>query len=215
MNSLRRMIAVFLLLHAGSLCVDAGEVIDRIAASVNRQAILESELRFSMAYQCLLSQTPCDLEDVAQRQAMLERLIDQKLIEQQMQQAQLSAGDGAQDLGAIRKQVMGTASEEVWEATLHRYGLTEPEVVAEAARQAGVLRFIESRFRANVHVEQRDIEHYYGEVLVPQLRTSDSPEPSLPEVADRIREILTQQEINKQLAAWLQNLREQGRIQIR
>jgi len=218
MRQLRRF-SICVLLGLVTVHADAGEVIDRIVASVNRRVILESELQLAMAYQCLVNQTPCHPEDAGERKAALDKLIDQSLLEQQMQQAQLAtavSGDTARLVESLKKQILGPATaEQSWRVTLLRYGLSEEDVARQALRQAQVLRFVDSHFRGTFHVEESSVDEYYQNVLAPQLRASGEPVPDLPQVADRIREILAQQEINKDLPAWLQTLREQSEVRIR
>lgn len=214
MTALRQIAVALALLGASSLC-RAGDVIDRIVAVVNRQVVLESELRFVMAYQCVAAQVEvqCDLGSGARKTA-LDRLIDQRLLEQQMPDGQISAAMATADSASLSRQVQGRLSAQDWASRLGKYGLNEREVGMEAARQVVMLRFIDSRVRATVHIEQQDIEHYYNRVLLAQL-PSGSTAPELVEVAERIREILTQQEIDRQLAGWLHTLREQAAIRMR
>ena len=80
--------------------------------------------------------------------------------------------------------------------------------------QLEVLRFLDSRFRPTVRVEFRAIQLYYREQFLPELHRQGGKDIPLSEVAPKIREILTQQRINEQVAAWLQSLREQADIRI-
>lgn len=220
MRLLCRFAALLLLAQTGAICSQGAEVIDRIVASVNRQVILESELRFAMAYQCVVNQTSCHPGDPTERKAALDRLIDQRLLEQQMVQAQTSAGvvEAARVIADLREQILGAGkanSDAAWADVLHANALTEQDLAQEASRESRVLRFVDSRFRSNLRIDEASIENYYRDVLVKQLTAAGAEVPKLSEVTGRIREVLAQQEINRELTAWIQTLHEQSAVRIR
>ena len=220
MRLLRSVAALCLLMQAGAICSQAAEVIDRIVASVNREVILESELRFAMAYQCVVNQTSCHFDDATERKAALDRLIDQRLLEQQMQQEQVPAGAGKTDqvIADLRKQISGAGkaiSDAAWAELLNTNGLTEQELAQEASRESRLLRFVDARFRANLRIDEATVENYYRDVLVNKLSAAGAEVPKLAEVSGRIREVLAQLEIDRELAAWLKTLREQSAVRVR
>jgi hypothetical protein len=217
MKIFHRVTALLLLLQVGSICAPGSEVIERIVASVNRHVILESELRVAMAYQCLVNQSSCHPDDAGERKAALDRLIDQRLIEQQMEQSQFSPpAEMPEAVANLREQIMGKANSDAdWSNLLRKHQLTEQDLAREASREVRILRFVDSRFRANLHIEEGSIENYYRNVLVKQLDASGAQVPTLTEVAGRIREVLAQLEMNRELAVWLQSLREQSTVRVR
>src|SRR5262245_28951963 len=70
--------------------VHGGEVLDRIVATVNGTAILESDWDEAVRFECFLEQKPLSSLTPADLKASLERLIDQTLIQQQMQSAKFA-----------------------------------------------------------------------------------------------------------------------------
>src|ERR1700693_4553387 len=74
-----------------SLCVPqaafAGEVIDRIVATVNGRIILQSDWDEALCYEALLSNRTLAQFTDDDRRSVLDRLIDQELLHEQMKSA--------------------------------------------------------------------------------------------------------------------------------
>jgi peptidyl-prolyl cis-trans isomerase SurA len=216
---------LFLLLSGQPLF--AGQVIERIVATVNGEAILQSEWEEAARYECLLNQRTVstlmqkDLADV------LDRLVDQHLIEQQMQSAAanpISTQELSRKMQELREQVAGqgqsksaggSEDEAAWQRALQQYGLEETTVQRRLELQVTILHFIDTRFRAGVHIEDAEIERYYTEQFEPELHRRGGTLPPLAQVTAQIREILTQQTINQRFSAWLNSLRAQASIEVR
>jgi len=206
-------VAVLVMAFAGVL---AGEIIDRVVATVNGQPILQSEWEVAMRCEALLDQRPLQFT-AESAQAALERLVDQELLHQQIRSFQLKPAEPAQvrsRIEEIRKQIPGMASEQGWKAALERYGLTQAEVEGRVADQAEILRFIDLRLRPTVHVDRRNIEAYYNETLLPELKEKGAKAVPLNEVSQQIEEILLQRLIDAQLTDLLRDLRQQSDIHI-
>ena len=206
-------VAVLAVMCAGIM---AGEIIDRVVATVNGQPILQSDWEVAMRCEALLDQRPLQFTAESAR-ATLDRLVDQELLRQQIRSFQLKPADEKQvhsRLQEIRKQIPGAASDEGWKAALGRYGLTQKEVEERVADQAEMLRFIDIRLRPTVHVDRRNITAYYNEKLLPELKEKGAPPVPLAEVSQQIEEILSQQLIDAQLAELLRDLRQQSDIHI-
>jgi len=63
-------------------------------------------------------------------------------------------------------------------------------------------------------VDQAEIETYYHNELAAQLEAKKQPVPPLDEVEDTIREVLIQRAISERAAKWLDDTREQLKIDI-
>jgi hypothetical protein len=79
-----------------------------------------------------------------------------------------------------------------------------------------VLRFIEERFRAGIFdtITQAQIDDYYKSTMIPAYQKQKVTPPAEATIADRIREILLQQQVNKVLDDWLTSLRAEGSVRI-
>src|ERR1700746_3562198 len=80
-------VALMLLLSALVRPAAAGEVIDRIVATVNGHIILQSDWDEGLRYESFLSGRPLSLFTDEDRRAVLDRLIDQELLAEQMKSA--------------------------------------------------------------------------------------------------------------------------------
>ncbi len=194
----------------------AGEVIDRIVATVNGQPILQSDWDVALRYEAFVEQRPLEQTPQAAR-ATLERLIDQELLRQQLRSFQMravSAEDVRAKLLEIRKQTPACSSDAGWRACLERYGLSESELAERVGTQLEILRFINVRLRPTVHVDRRSIEAYYRDKLLPELKQRGEREAPLAEVSPQIEEILFQQRMDALLSDLLHDLRQQGQIRV-
>jgi len=96
---------------------------------------------------------------------------------------------------------------------LERLGLSEDELKEYLVLQSRILRLISMRFRPFVNVTDEEINSYYSVKLVPELRRRGAPVPELDQVSDKIREILTEQEVNAAMEEWLRNMRQAAKIE--
>ena len=213
---------MFLLVFAPALPVRAGDLIDRIVATVNGTAILESDWDEAVRYECLLEQKPLQSLTPADLKATLQRLIDQLLIQQQMQSARyvmLSPEETSLRVQDIQRQAgqnfLGQTESLTWQQALSKYALTQSAFEARAGMQVQTLRFIDVRFRPSIRIDQRSVETYYREKLLPELQRSGVKATPLAEASPKIEELLVQQRVDEMLTAWLRDLRAQSEVQVR
>ena len=197
------------------------EVLDRVVAVVNNQAILNSDIENEMRLSVL------DPERGPQRtpsaRGALQRLISRALIQQQIGQNNLQTPE-PQDaeidvrLKQLREQLPACvearcATDPGWTAFLKQNALTNAEVRNYLRLRIELLSFIELRFRQGIQIPREEVEKYYKETLLPQYPTTEKP-PPLDAVAQRIEEILLQQKVNVLFGTWLADLRKQGNVEV-
>jgi peptidyl-prolyl cis-trans isomerase SurA len=206
--------AIFLLI--GVLPAQAGDVIDRIVATVNGHIILQSDWDDAVRYEAFVGGRPLDRIPPEDRKSALDRLIDQELLRQQMHasdpQHTADEEEVATRIQEIRKQYAGAETDQGWQAVLARYQLTQNELKGRIGLQLDVMRLVALRLRPTVNIDAKTVESYYNQELLPQLRQSGAKEIPLAEVAPKIKELLTEQKVNQLLTAWLQNLRAESQI---
>jgi hypothetical protein len=214
MNQKGWILACTIISFAMALPARAGDVLDRIVATVNNHIILQSEWQDAVRYEAFVAGRALDRVQAADRKAALDHLIDQELLREQMRSSgfpHAGSEEVEKSLQEIRKRYAADA-EAGWDAALKRYGLTEQELKKRVALQVDLLGLVDSRLRPNVVIDSKSIESYYSQELLPQLRQSGAEQVPLAQVTPKIRELLTQQKMNELLVAWLQDLRSGSRI---
>jgi len=195
----------------------AAEVIDRIVATVNGHIILQSDLDEALCYEALLSGRTIAQFTEEDRRSVLDRLIDQKLLGEQMKSTEsphTSGSEAAARVAEGRKQYPEAATEEGWQSLLAKYHLNEKDLVAHVQEQIDLMRLVDARLRPTVQIDSKSIEAYYREQFVPQLRQSGAAEVPLVDVSAKIRELLTQQKVSELLISWLQSLRSESDVRV-
>lgn len=209
--------AMAICLLALSLPATAREVLDRIIAIVNNTPILLSEWDEEWRCEALLAGRTPDSYTPAEQQEIFDRLVDQELMQQQMHGYLLppvSPADVQERLRTVRAQLFNGASDAQWQAALQRAGITLEELTVRVQRQIEIERFVDLRFRPGIHIDDRSINRYYHDQFLPELREQGAQDVPLEQVSGKIREILTQQRLQEQVAAWIQTLHEQAEIRI-
>jgi hypothetical protein len=193
----------------------AGDVLDRVVATVNNHIILQSEWQDAVRYEAFVAGRALDQVQAADRKAALDHLIDQQLLREQMRSSgfpHAGSEEVEKSTQEIRKRYKAVDDDAVWQAALNRYGLTEKDLKKRVALQVDLMGLVDSRLRPNVVIDSKSIESYYNQELLPQLRQSGAEQVPLAQVTPKIRELLTQQKMNQMLVAWLQDLRSGSRI---
>lgn len=195
----------------------AGEVIDRLVEVVDTHPILQSELEDQIRYESLMEGRPLNKVTRGDRQNSLSRLTDQWLIRRQMDVEKFHGASTEEIARAVQKaraQIPGGASDAEWNGLLARYGLSAEDIAAHVATQIDTLRFIDLRFRPTVKIEAANIAEYYQQNVVAPAATKGALAPPLQKVSGDIEKILVEKQIDSMLAAWLQSLRLQSRVEV-
>jgi len=208
----RYLICGLLLLCAFRL--QAGEVLDRIVATVNGHVILQSDLEEELRYLSLMSGREITTEN--EGKAALNRLIDRELVNEQSattDYVQTTADEIDAQLERVKSDYLQSLKTS-WSASLANHGFTEGEVRDHIALELNQSRIVDARLRPSVQIDQSAVVSYYKSQLLPELSRSGAQPIPLAEAAPKIREILTQQKINEALPSWLEALRSQAQIRV-
>jgi parvulin-like peptidyl-prolyl isomerase len=204
---------VVILLLAG---IAQAQVVDRMVAVVNKHVILESELDQAARVEFLLQGKSIDKMTQTDRAAVLDRLVDRSLLDQQIVNPAMldpTPEELAAKIKEVRSAIPDSATDERWNAILADYGLTQQDVQEQLTSEFHILRFIDLRFRGLVRVEKNDITAYYQDHFLPEVRKRHAPEPKLSEISNKIEQILAEQSIDHLLNDWLKTLHAQAHIE--
>jgi Skp family chaperone for outer membrane proteins len=215
MRILSQLVALVLLSTAANTA-QAADVIDRIVATVNGHVILQSDWDDAVRYEAFIEGRPLERLTDQDRGRALDRLIDQELVREQAQGADTSqppADEVQQRIQELQKQ-HSAIDPSAWQFALAQYGLAQQQVEAWVAHDLSILHQVEARLRPAVQIAPQTIESYYRDTFLPQLRKAGAQDVPLPQVAAKIREILTEQKVNEMLSSWLQSLRSESKISV-
>ena len=191
--------AVIMAISRGSLATQ--EVVDRIVARVENDVILLSDVRALGRYQQFL-----DGKSESDDQ-ILDRLIDQWIVRTEADASHSprpSEADIDRGLSRVRNSF---ASEQEYQAGMKQAGLSEQELRAMVASQLYLGNYLDSRFRAAVRIDPKQVEDFYQTSVVPRAKARGQEPPTLDAARDSIQEALIQNGINQQAEQWLKESR--------
>jgi hypothetical protein len=206
----------FLLLLCAALVLPAraGQIVDRMVANVNGHVLLQSDWEEELAFEAFLDARAPDSFTSAERKAALDRLIDQELLREQVRPSESAPAEQvASRVTEVRKAYPEAATDEGWHAALQRYGLTQGALEKRLGEDIQLMRLVEARLRPSIQIDQKAVESYYNDQLLPELKRAGSREVALPEVFGRIRDLLAERRLNQLLSGWLASLRSESHIQ--
>ncbi len=211
MRHVFELVLVLLAINGGS-----AQVVDRMVAVVNKRVILESELDQALRVEYLMQGKSLDKISPRDSSAVLERLVDRALLDQQILHPEMlapTAEELAEQVKEVRRQLPGAATDSGWKALLDTYDLTQRDVEDSLITEVRTLRFVDLRFRGLVHIDKSEINNYYQQKFLPEVQNRGGSEPPLAEVSGQIEKILAEQSITDMLNRWLETLRAQAHIE--
>jgi hypothetical protein len=194
------------LLALGATCARSWEVLDQIAARVESDIILLSQVRTLSRYQMLVDgKSESD-------GAILDRLIDQWIVRSEADTARFPHPPDVEIAHGVEHLQASFASPEEYQARKKQSGLSDKEIDRMVAEQLYLSNYLDSRFRPAVQVSAKQVEDFYQEAVVPRAKTHNQKPPALDASREYIQEALTQRGINEQADVWLKESR--GRLHV-
>lgn len=191
----------------------AGQVIDRVVANVNGHVVLQSDWEQEVAFEAISNARDPDSFTSTERNAALDRLIDQELLREQVRPSQPLPGEQiTTGVAQVRKLYTDCATDEGWRAKLQRYGLSQSSMEKHLGDQIQLMKLVEDRLRPSIQIDQRAVESYYQDQLLPEMKRAGSRMTPLTEVFGRIKDLLAERKMNELLSGWLANLRSESHI---
>jgi len=193
-----------------------GQIVDRVVTNVNGHVVLQSDWEQEVAFEAFSNARDPDSFTSAERNAALDRLIDQELLREQVRPSQPAPADEvaarvAELRNLVRKEVCklhpDCGTDDGWRATLQRYGLTQSSLEKRLGDQIQLMKLVEDRLRPAIQIDQHAVETYYHDQLLPEMKKAGSRATPLPEVFGRIKDLLAEKKMNELLSGWLASLR--------
>ncbi len=178
----------------------AAEIVDRIAVSVGNGVITREEVRREIRLTAFLNGEALDTGASPMR-AAAERLIEQLLVRKEVELAHYPS-PGTVEIEPLMKNLDLKK--------LPAYGLTEEDLRIHFTWQVQLLRFVDFRFRPGVQVSSAEIQEFFEKKILPS-----KPGVALDDVRTEIERILTSEQVDKQLDAWISEARNRSRIEFR
>jgi len=172
-------------------------IVDRIAARVENDIILFSDVRALSRYQRFLdgkSETDAQI---------LDRLIDQWIVRTEANVSRFPQPSDAEIERSLERVRKSFPSTEEYEARREQSGLSEAEIRVMVSAQLYLSNYLDSRFRPGVQIDPKTIDDFYQKSVVPRAKARGQEPPSLDAARDFIHEALVQRGINDQADQWL------------
>jgi hypothetical protein len=195
-----------LLLALGASCARSQAVLDQIAARVEGDIILLSEVRTLSRYQ-LLVDGKAESDGV-----ILDRLIDQWIVRNEADTARFPHPTAAEIARGVEHLQASFGSAEEYQARKEQSGLSDKEIDQMLGEQLYLSNYLDSRFRPGIQVSAKQVEDFYQEAVIPRAKTHKQVPPTLDASREYIQAALVEKGINEQAEVWLKESR--GRLHV-
>lgn len=197
-----------------AISLRAGELLDRVVATVNGNALLQSDWDEEVNYEAFMAKRPLSDVRASDRENALNRIIDQQLLIEQMHGSELrlaTSEEVDEQIRLLQSEYAHDHPGSSWSAALANYGFSESDFRERLKLELDQLRLVDEKLRPSVEIDAADVETYYKQKIAPQDPTHSAA--NFREVEPKIRQLLVQQKINELMDSWLESLRAQARIQ--
>ena len=193
---------------AQSSAPEAGgaQSVDGVAARIEDDVLLESEVRELGAFQQLVDGSPKPRTD------RIRELADQWIVRGEIEAAKYPPPSAADADRAYTQLAAQFSSPEEFTKRCAAAGLTDAAVRRMLAQQLHLSRFLDYRFRPAAQIDAKQVNAYYQDDFSPQLKARNQSIPPLADVEDTIREVLIQRAISDRATQWLDDTRSRLKI---
>ena len=192
----------------------AQEVVDKMVATINgTELITYTDLLWQLALQ---PDTNLESPRTEELQRALNRLIDQRLIAQEGGRLPTIAPKEEDVTAAQNELIKRFPTPAAFQQRAARVGLTKEQFYEIVRQRVEIERYLDFRFRSFVVVTEREIADYYRDTYVPRLRRQfpGRVPPTLEEAAKQIERTLTEDKIESDTDAFLEDARARAEIVI-
>jgi len=183
------------------------EIVDRIVARVENDIILMSDVKELKEYQELVDGKS------ENESAIVDRLIDQWIVRSEAQLSRFPEPKEEEIDREVSRVVKSFTSAEEYETREKQSGLSDAEVRKIVATQLYLLTYLDSRFRPSAQIDEKTIEDFYQNAVLPRAKARGQEPPTLDASRDIIQEALVQSDITEQANRWLKESRDRLHVQ--
>jgi len=192
--------AVFFLLATAPF-LRGQTVVDRIEARVENDIILQSDVQELKEYQELV-----DGKSESENE-ILDLLIDQWIVRSEAELSRFPEPTEAEIDREVSRVVKSFSSPAEFEGREKKSGLSNAEVRKIVTSQLYLSNYLDSRFRPSAQIDEKAIEDFYNNAVIPRAKARGQEPPTLDASRDIIQEALVQGDINQQADRWLKESR--------
>lgn len=196
---------------------EAQEIVDKTVATVNGGVRLDVITYSDLVWQIALQpKSPISNPSSEELNRALQLIINQRLILQEAEKLPTitpTVKEIEDELAALVKQFPSPAE---FEERARRVGLTTERLREIIRQRVAINKYLDFRFRSFTFITPQEVADYYRDVFVPRWRerTPGVIVPTLEQVRDRIEASLTEDKIESDTDAFLDNARERAEIVI-
>jgi hypothetical protein len=192
-----------------------GEIVDRIAVSVGRRVITQTDLDRAIRVAAFQDGVKPDFS-AAHKQAVVQALIEQKLIQNELESSRYPLPDPSELAPAIERfKKEHFKDDAAYHAALADYGITEQDFLDMLLWQRTLLLFVQVRFETGVQFTDAEVEDYFEKKVKPAAEAAHPGQPiSIEDFRDQISRTLTGERTDQQMDTWLRDVRRRTNIVI-
>ena len=195
------------------LCVAGGgsQLLDRTVAVVGREAITESEVERQIRLEAMFNGAAPSTEEPSEqdRRAVLNRLIDRRLIEADMRLAGFQGPTAEERAEAVEGLMRSRFRGRSFELALDDYSVDKQAALEFYGRQLVIQGYVDFRFRTGLEVSEDELKAEHRRLY----RELDRP-PDLDEVREALSTRMLEEKIERLIDGRVKQLRAETRIRL-
>ena len=208
--SQRRMLLIFVVLAMSWTSFSGyAETINGIVAVVNDEIITLVDVRIIQAFN--LYDIKNDTSPASSLGLILDGLIDQKLV---IQLTSENISVAQQEINSHIQDIASDTGEERLKLLRRDFGLSGEDLRGYVRELLLYRKIISQKFARSVFVNLKEIQAYYDQVYILQLKKEGIEPKPMVDVLGQIEAAIKQRKVQKQVEEWLRNLRQKADIQL-
>ena len=211
------LMACCLMLSLCCLKAEGQQVVDKMVATVDSggrvDLITYSDLLWQIALQ---PDTPIETPSSAELNRVLKLLINQRLIFQEADKLPTIAPTDKEITDYLNGLINRFPSRAEFQRRADYVGLSSDQMREIARQRLLIEKYLDFRFRSFVVVTAQEVADYYRDVYVPRFRQTSPGQivPTLESVREQLERTLTEEKIETDTDAFIENARENAEITI-